>query len=87
MAEKNARLDPESVLTEKFCCCKCRSRQAVTRTVSLGGLPTLLSLGADKYILLSCTLCGYTEIYNTHAFANNTDEEVEAERAVAPQQT
>jgi predicted nucleic-acid-binding Zn-ribbon protein len=79
-------VEPEALLTEKFCCVKCRGRKAVSRTVALGGLPTLLNLGADKYILLSCTLCGYTEIYNTHAFAI-ADEEAVVESSPVPQQT
>ena len=81
-----AGLDPETSLTENFCCIKCRSHNAVARTVSLGGLPKLLNLGADKYILLSCTLCGYTEIYNTHAFATSEDE-TEVESSTVPQQS
>ncbi|MGI8908322.1 MAG: zinc ribbon domain-containing protein [Candidatus Sumerlaeaceae bacterium] len=79
-------MDPETLLTEQFCCAKCRGRRAVARTVALGGLPTLLNLGADKYILLSCTLCGYTEIYNTHAFAAIEDE-AEMESSSVPQQS
>jgi predicted nucleic-acid-binding Zn-ribbon protein len=80
-------LDPETQLIEKFCCGKCRGRKAVARTASIGGLPTLLNLGADKYILVSCTLCGYTEIYNTHAFAVAAEDETELESRTVPQQS
>jgi predicted nucleic-acid-binding Zn-ribbon protein len=79
-------VDPESHLIEKFCCAKCRGRKAVARTSSIGGMGTLLSLGADKYILVSCTLCGYTEMYNTHAFAMLEDEQAELEPRSVPQQ-
>lgn len=79
-------MDPETQLIEKFCCAKCRGRKAVARTAAIGGLPTLLNLGADKYILLSCTLCGYTEIYNTHAFAT-VEDEAELEARTVPQQS
>jgi predicted nucleic-acid-binding Zn-ribbon protein len=78
-------MDIEARLTENFCCSKCRSRTAVAKTVPLSrSLPSILSLATDKYVLVSCTLCGFTEMYNTHAFA--TLEETAAEPSELPQQ-
>ena len=55
----------EEQLVQNFCCVKCRGKSAVTKTVPLTrGLPELLSLSSEIYVLLSCALCGYTEIYS-----------------------
>src|SRR4051812_33947470 len=79
-ANDKGHMDPEDLLTRNFCCVKCRGRSAVAKTVPLSkSLPHLLSLSADKYILLSCALCGYTEIYNTQAFATSEEEARAAE--------
>lgn len=68
-------MDIEAKLTENFCCGKCRARAAVAKTVALNrSLPSILSLATDKYVLVSCSLCGYTEIYNTHAFVTQEQE-------------
>jgi predicted nucleic-acid-binding Zn-ribbon protein len=79
-------MDIESKLTQNFCCCKCRSRSAVAKTVALTkNLTSLLALTPDKYILVSCTLCGYTEVYNSHVYAT-CEEESAVEVPELPQQ-
>lgn len=66
-------MDAEQKLLQEFTCTKCRCREAVSKTASLGsGLPHLLNLSPDRYILISCGACGFTEIYNTQAFALET---------------
>lgn len=74
------KVEFEDRLVENFCCAKCHGKSAVTKHASMTrGLPDLLTLSHDKYILLICTLCGYTELYSCLAFAN------EKEAAEAPQ--
>lgn len=62
-------MEPENRLVRDFRCAKCRAREAVTRIVHLFrhgvSLPPFLGAGArERYILLSCALCGFTELYN-----------------------
>lgn len=72
-------MNPEAKLTANFSCAKCRGKTAVTKTVPLTrGLPELFNLSADKYILLTCTLCGYTEMYNASVFAMEREPVEEA---------
>jgi len=76
----------EKQLSENFVCTKCKCRKAVTKSVSLGGaLPNLLSLSGERYVLISCSACGYTEIYNTAAYALEPEAApVKAPEAAAP---
>jgi predicted nucleic-acid-binding Zn-ribbon protein len=76
-------MDFEQQLIENFCCAKCRGKSAVTRCVPLsGGLPDLLGLSAGKYILLTCGLCGYTEIYSRCVMAPSEEKAKATARAV-----
>ena len=62
----------ESRLTENFSCAKCRSKVAKVRLTPLpaNGLREFLSEGGNlKYYLVTCTLCGYTEMYDSRVFA------------------
>jgi predicted nucleic-acid-binding Zn-ribbon protein len=54
-------------------CAKCRNTSAVVRKVNLtkGSLPELLIRGGGKYRFVTCTLCGYTEIYDLSIYAEN----------------
>ncbi|RMH26033.1 MAG: hypothetical protein D6691_08625 [Candidatus Hydrogenedentota bacterium] len=62
-------MNAEERLAANFCCPKCRGKMATTRTVKLTrGLPKILSPGEGRYILVSCALCGFTEMYNVLAF-------------------
>jgi predicted nucleic-acid-binding Zn-ribbon protein len=71
--------EPEERLKASFCCAKCHARQAETRVVNFAtGLPHLLSRGQGRYVLVSCVLCGYTEIYNLSAYALRPEEAPEA---------
>lgn len=54
-------------LTDDFHCAKCRGRKAYTREVEMakGVLADLLPLKAGKrYMVLTCSLCGYSEFYD-----------------------
>jgi predicted nucleic-acid-binding Zn-ribbon protein len=51
-----------------------------------GGLPDLLGLSTGKYILLTCGLCGYTEIYSRCVMAP-ADEKAKASARAAVKET
>ncbi len=57
-------------LLAEFRCPKCRSREAVSREVVLAGLSERVfgDPGEHRYLLASCALCGYTEIYNLQLY-------------------
>ena len=57
-------LDQE--LARRFVCAKCRSRGArVTRFAATGtGLSRLFNLQHNEFVAVSCSNCGYTEMYN-----------------------
>ena len=59
-------LDQE--LARRFVCAKCRSEGAhVKRFAATGtGLSRLFDIQHNKFVAVSCTNCGYTELYNPH---------------------
>ena len=74
----------EDRLAANYCCFKCCGKSCVTRVVRLGrSLPGLLDPSSDKYVLVTCTLCGYTETYSCLAFAQDA-EPAEAAKAAKP---
>jgi predicted nucleic-acid-binding Zn-ribbon protein len=76
-------MDLAEKLTANFSCAKCRGKSAITRTVTLsGGLPGILKLSPDRYLLLTCGLCGYTELYNLAAYALSQEPETDRAKAV-----
>jgi len=54
-----------------FRCVKCRNTTAIVRKINLptGILPELLARGGGRYRLVTCGLCGYTEIYDLAVYA------------------
>lgn len=63
----------EERMSDNYHCAKCRNMQAIVRKVNLaeGSLPELLIRGGGKYRFVTCTLCGYTEIYDLSIYAKN----------------
>lgn len=59
-----ARVD--DLLAEKFACPRCGSRGAHAERLSMSGtgLSRLLEIQAHRYSFVSCTNCGYTEVFN-----------------------
>jgi predicted nucleic-acid-binding Zn-ribbon protein len=63
--------DPLCQLAQDYACPKCRSRQAHAREIVLPkqtGLLNLLPSKDNRYIEVTCTLCGYTEFYNRSVY-------------------
>ena len=51
---------------QEFKCPKCQNRGAVTKRLSMTGtgLSKLLDIQMNKYLFVSCSRCGYSEVYN-----------------------
>lgn len=64
------KIDIERNLKESFLCPKCKSQEAITKKINLSGsnLKNFFPGGSNKYLFLTCTLCGYTEIYDLYAY-------------------
>lgn len=63
-------------LSESYCCPKCHGRSAAVSKTQLprGHIPDLLGM-RGKYLLLTCGLCGYTELYDQALYARSKEME------------
>jgi predicted nucleic-acid-binding Zn-ribbon protein len=54
------------MLAEKFVCQRCDNKHAHVERLSMSGtgLSRLLEIQAHRYAFVSCTNCGYTEVFN-----------------------
>jgi len=71
---------------DNFCCPKCRNRAAIARRASLpkGAFSDFLGLKAGgRYLVLTCSLCGYTEFYDLAIVAREPVVELKAAPAPA----
>ena len=69
-------MDPYQRLKEKFKCPKCNSKISISKVVTLSKVSEKLLGGhPDKYLFISCSLCGYTETYNLKIVAGATESE------------
>lgn len=70
-------------IAEAFCCPKCRGRSAhadqATLTLSGG---RFFPLKPGRFLVVTCTLCGYTEFYDLSVRA--TEEETQEARVLKP---
>jgi predicted nucleic-acid-binding Zn-ribbon protein len=66
-----------------FHCAKCRNTTAIVRKINLakGILPELLARGGSRYRLVTCGLCGYTEIYDLAVYAKKQALETREDKA------
>lgn len=76
-------------LLQHYLCPKCRGRKGDLREVVLAksGLLDLLPSRGNRYIEVTCTLCGYTEFYNRALYLQSTAEEPQAAKAPIPEKT
>lgn len=54
-------------IQSQFKCPKCNNRASVGNEISLSKVSDKIKLlggGSGKYFLVSCSLCGFTEMYN-----------------------
>lgn len=67
---------PLEELLADFRCPKCRHTVAVAKEVALGSVAERIPLvGGGKYLFVSCTLCGYTEVYNQKILVNAREKD------------
>lgn len=59
-------LSIEDMIHNKFKCSKCRHRECHIKEVSMSGtgLSKLLDINYNHYLFVSCSNCGFVEIYN-----------------------
>ena len=65
----------KEALTANYRCPKCHGREAATRKGKLVGarLPDLLGIADTSYLFVTCTLCGYTEIYDRAIYVKSRE--------------
>jgi len=69
-------MNPYQHLQERFKCPKCKNQTSICRTVSLAKVSEKILGGhSDKYLFISCSLCGYTETYNLKIVVQATEEQ------------
>lgn len=69
-------MDYRKRLEEKFRCAKCNNHTCISKEVSLSRVSEkILGNPRDKYLLISCSLCGYTEVYNLKVIAHAEEGE------------
>jgi predicted nucleic-acid-binding Zn-ribbon protein len=56
----------ENALAQEFTCPRCKHSGAHVERLAMSGtgLSRLLEIQAYRYAFVSCTNCGYTEVYN-----------------------
>ena len=58
-----------------FVCPKCHGHGALAHEVSIGrGVARMLALAPNRYLAVSCGLCGYTEFYQLAILEKETEE-------------
>ena len=65
----------DQMLAEKFVCPRCdHQRGRVERLAMSGtGLSRLLEIQAHRYAFVSCSNCGYTEVFNLRTLEGKDD--------------
>jgi predicted nucleic-acid-binding Zn-ribbon protein len=65
----------DNQLAAAFVCSKCDSRGAHVEQLAMSGtgISRLLEVQLYRYAYVSCTNCGYTEIYNLKRLEGNDD--------------
>ncbi|MBO8170037.1 MAG: hypothetical protein H0Z35_12775 [Thermoanaerobacteraceae bacterium] len=58
----------EARFESEFKCSKCGNVGARTKRLAMSGtgLSRMFDIQMNKYLFVSCTSCGYTEVYNLH---------------------
>ncbi|MBN2325636.1 MAG: hypothetical protein JXR73_00685 [Candidatus Omnitrophica bacterium] len=59
-----------------YTCPKCRGRSCYTSEASIGALPRRLFSRSndDRYVIVTCSLCGYSELYSLKVLASSQSE-------------
>lgn len=73
--------------SENYICPKCRGRKSDIREVALAktGILDLLPSRDNRYIEVTCALCGYTEFYNRAIYLTSQEKAEETEKLPLPE--
>lgn len=68
-------MDMQEQLAQKFTCPKCNKTGGVTdKFAATGtGFARFFDVQNKRFITVSCSNCGYTEVYNERVLKNKTD--------------
>lgn len=78
-------MNPYQRIQEKFKCPKCHNQASVCKEVKLSKVSEkILGLHSNKYLLVSCSLCGYTETYNLRIIVQSDQEETVSNAVLQP---
>lgn len=59
-----------------YVCPKCRGRSCITSEASIGGLHKRIFFRSrdNRYLIVTCSLCGYSELYSLNVLASGKSE-------------
>ena len=81
-------MKPYQHLLNRFKCPKCNNTASLPKEVSLSRVSEKFLGGhSEKYLYLSCSLCGYTEIYNLKIIVQECEREAARAQVTEPQQS
>lgn len=65
----------DHLLAQEFTCPRCRNSGAHVERLAMSGtgLSRLLEIQAHRYAFVSCTNCGYTEVFNLRVLEGKDD--------------
>ena len=65
----------DQLLAEKFVCSHCDSKHGRVERLAMSGtgLSRLLEIQAHRYAFVSCTNCGFTEVFNLRTLEGKDD--------------
>jgi predicted nucleic-acid-binding Zn-ribbon protein len=65
----------DQLLAQKFVCSHCDSQQGHVERLAMSGtgLSRLLEIQPHRYAFVSCTNCGYTEVFNLKILGRKDD--------------
>jgi predicted nucleic-acid-binding Zn-ribbon protein len=69
------KVDVDNLLAQEFACPRCQNVGAHVERLAMSGtgLSRLLEIQAHRYAFVSCTNCGYTEVYNLRTLEGKDD--------------
>ncbi len=65
----------EQLLSDKFACARCQNKGAHVEQLAMSGtgISRFFEVQPYRYAFVSCTNCGYTEVYNLRTLQGKDD--------------